>query len=102
MDFWEVVGLLIAGFVLAAYVVVLFEVVRDLLRDRALAGWVKAVWLVALVFLPVLTTIVYVVVRGGTSSGASATAEISHAKTMWDSGVIDKAEFDALKMKALS
>jgi hypothetical protein len=121
MDFWEVVGLLIAAFVLAAYVVVLFEVVRDLLRDRELAGWTKALWLVALVFLPILTTIVYVVARGGTGtygsavadqaearqaqyarSVASPTEEISQAKAMWDSGVIDKAEFDALKVKVLS
>jgi hypothetical protein len=120
MDFWEVVGLLVAAFVLAAYVVVLFEVVRDLLRDRELAGWAKALWLVALVFLPVLTTIVYVVVRGGTGtygsdvayaearqsqyarSVASPTEEISQAKAMWDSGVIDQAEFNALKVKVLS
>ncbi|WP_107771456.1 PLDc N-terminal domain-containing protein [Nocardioides sediminis] len=123
MDFWEVVGLLVAAFVLAAYIVVLFEVVRDLLRDRDLTGWAKALWLVALVFLPILTTIVYVVVRGGTGTGpyggdvagsaearqaqyarsvASPTEEISQAKAMWDSGVLDKAEFDALKMKVLS
>ena len=120
MDFWEVVGLLVAAFVLAAYVVVLFEVVRDLLRDRELAGWAKALWLVALVFLPILTTIVYVVVRGGTGphagdvgyaearqaqyarSVASPTEEISQAKAMWDSGVIDQAEFNALKVKVLS
>ena len=120
MDFWEVVGLLIAAFVLAAYVVVLFEVVRDLLRDHELAGWAKALWLVALVSLPILTTIVYVVARGGTGpyagdvgsaearqaqyarSVGSPTEEISQAKAMWDSGVIDQAEFNALKVKVLS
>jgi hypothetical protein len=64
---------------------------------------------------------VYVVVRGGTGtygsevadraearqaqyarSVGSPTEEISQAKAMWDSGVIDKAEFDALKVKVLS
>jgi Phospholipase_D-nuclease N-terminal len=124
VDFWEVVWAFFVGSVLFAYLFVLFEVVRDLLRDRSSAGWVKALWLLALIFVPVLTCIAYVLVRGGTGSGSggdavrdvqarqaqyersvagpSPTQEIAHAKSMWDTGVIDRAEFDALKMKALS
>jgi len=126
MDFWEIVGLLFTGFVLVTYLVVVFEVVRGVLRDRDLPGWAKALWLIALVFVPLLTAIVYVLVRGNDSnflayehdgadsaaahqaqyersvSSPSPTQEIAHAKSMWDSGVIDRAEFDALKLKALT
>lgn len=125
MDFWEITGGLLAACILLAYVVVLFEVVRDLLTDHTLPGWAKALWLVALIFLPILTSIVYVFVRGGTGLhghdgdaargvqarqaqyersvlGPSPTNEIAQGKAMWDTGVIDKAEFDALKMKVLS
>ena len=35
-------------------------------------------------------------------SVGSPTEEISQAKAMWDSGVIDQAEFNALKVKVLS
>jgi hypothetical protein len=115
MDFWEIVLLLIGGAVVLAYLILLVEVVRDLLRDPELSGWSKAAWLVALIWLPVLTSLVYVVARGGrtairlyrettsgSDTGPSPTQEIAQAKSMWDTGVIDKAEFDALKLKALS
>lgn len=126
MDFWEIMWFLIAGLVLVAYLVLLVEIVRDLLRDPALSGWKRAAWLIALIWLPILTSIVYIVARGGGTasrlhehdfgrdaqarqaqyarsvSGLSPSQEIAQAKSMWDTGVIDRGEFDALKLKALS
>jgi type VI protein secretion system component VasK len=122
MDFWETVWLLFTGFALVAYLIVVFAVIRGVLHDD-MPGWAKAAWLVALIFVPFLTAIVYVIVRGtagdltwGDGGQAQAhqaqyersvapqspTQEIARAKSMWDSGVIDHAEFDALKLKALS
>jgi hypothetical protein len=122
MEFGEIFWLVFAGSALVTYLIVVFAVVRGVLRDRDMPGWTKAVWLVALIFVPLLTAIVFVVVKGAAgdlawsdtgeaqarqaqyerSVAPSPSQEIAHAKSMWDSGVIDHAEFDALKMKALS
>jgi hypothetical protein len=80
--------------------------------------------MVALIFFPILTAVVYLVARGdGMSSReypevrdaerqqaqygrsvavTSPTEEISRARSMLDSGVLDKAEYDAIKLKALA
>jgi hypothetical protein len=42
----------------------LFSIVGDLFRDPDTSGVVKAVWLVALLFFPLITALVYVVARG--------------------------------------
>ena len=51
-------------FILAALVWVFIVVVRDLFRNRELSGWAKAGWLVALILVPLLGSIVYIIVRG--------------------------------------
>ena len=123
MDFGEIFWLLFAGSALVTYLIVVFAVIRGVLRDRDMPGWAKAAWLVALILVPLLTAVVYVVVRGvsgdlswddpgeararqaqydASVATPSPSQEIAHAKSMWDAGVIDHAEFNALKMKALS
>jgi len=81
---------------------------------------------IALIFLPFLTALIYLVARGGSmaerqakqmeeikaaqdsyikqvaSSGSSPADQIAQAKALLDSGSITQAEFDALKAKALS
>ncbi len=42
----------------------LFSIISDLFRDGRLNGWVKALWLIFLVFLPFVTALVYLIARG--------------------------------------
>lgn len=42
----------------------LFRVIGDLFRDHALGGWAKAAWLVALIVLPFLGVLIYMIARG--------------------------------------
>lgn len=124
-SFWDFFWFIISFFLQMAYLVVLFQVITDLFRDRDTSGWVKAVWVFFLVFLPMLTALIYLIVRGkgmtersiaaaqsaqadaeayirSVSAGAGSPAdEITRAKALLDSGAIDQAEFDALKAKAL-
>jgi len=123
-SFWDWFWLLIWWFVFFAYLVILFQILTDLFRDRALSGWWKAVWIIGLVILPFLTALVYVIARGGSMAerqveaiktakadtdsyirevaGKSPAEHITDAKALLDAGVIDDAEFAQLKAKALA
>lgn len=125
-SFWDFFWFMISFFLIMSYLMVLFQVIGDLFRDRETSGLVKAVWIFFLILLPFLTALVYLIVRGkgmtersvaavqaaqsdaeayirSVSAGAGSPAdEIARAKALLDSGAISQAEFDALKAKALS
>ena len=42
----------LAIFVFAAWILVLFTILSDLFRDHDLSGWAKAFWVLFLIFLP--------------------------------------------------
>ena len=127
-SFWDFFWFLIISYVFIAYLMMLFNIIGDIFRDRELSGFAKGAWMVALIFVPFLTAIIYLISRGQgmaerqyksleqqrskqdeyirsvASSGGGSTAadEIARAKSLLDSGAIDQAEFDALKAKALA
>lgn len=123
-SFWDWFWLLIWWFLFFAYLVILFQILTDLFRDRALSGWWKAVWVVGLVIFPFLTALIYVIARGNgmaerqfdavtkakadTDSyirevaGKSPAEHITEAKALLDQGVITPEEFAQLKAKALA
>ena len=126
-SFWDFFWFILSFFVLMAYLMVLFQIIGDLFRDQGVSGGMKAVWIVLLIFLPILTSLVYLIVRGkgmaerhasaiqaaqhdqeayirkvSGGGGASPADEIARAKGLLDSGAITQAEFDGLKAKALA
>jgi hypothetical protein len=127
MSFWDIVWFIIISFAFVAYLMVMFTILTDLFRDSETSGIAKAVWVIALIFLPFLTALVYLVSRGrgmseratrsaqelrrqqdayikevAGSSSSSPADQIAQARQMLDSGVITQAEFDRLKEKALA
>src|SRR3954466_12866243 len=64
MSFGEIVWLIFISFAFVAYLMVLFSILGDLFRDHQLSGWVKAVWVVALIVFPLVTALIYVIARG--------------------------------------
>ena len=128
MDFWSYFWLLVWWFFFIAYLMVLFQIFGDLFRDDELGGFAKAMWVLFLIFIPIVASLVYLISRGkgmamragkrnaemvaaqddyirsvaGTSSGPSSVEQLAQAKTLLDSGAITQAEFDGLKAKALS
>ncbi len=125
MSFWDVVWFIIISFAFIAYLMVLFSILGDLFRDRDTSGWAKAIWIVALIFLPLLTSLVYLIVRGpGMAERSARSAEslkqaqdayireaagratpadqIAQARTMLDQGAISQEEYERLKAKALA
>lgn len=123
-DIWGLIWLFFWIFVLFAYLSTLFAVVVDLFRDPTLAGGWKAVWIIALIFIPLLTVLVYVIARGQgmaernlgatvqaeaaaadyirKAAGTSPADQIAQAKALLVDGTISQAEFDQLKAKALA
>lgn len=121
-SFWDVLWTTFVIFVWAMFLVVLINVVIDLFRSHDINGWMKALWLLILIALPLLGVLIYLIARGGgmaeraqkaqqaqveqlkTMVGTAGTPadQIAQAKTLLDSGAIDQAEFDKLKAKALS
>jgi hypothetical protein len=123
-DFWNTVWLMISTFFFVAYLLVLFQIIVDLFRDHALSGVAKAIWIIGLIFLPVLTALIYIIARGRgmadrqraagervraetdayikNVAGQSPADQISGAKSLLDSGAINRSEFERLKAKALA
>ena len=116
---------IIAIFFMFMYLMILFYVLVDLFRDHELNGWWKAVWVIALLFVPFLSLLVYLIARGDgmakrqaaeakaaqdqfsqyvqqTAGAGDSAAQIEKAKSLLDAGTISQEEFDKLKAKALA
>lgn len=123
-DFWSIIVWFFWAYVYIAYLFALVLVLADIFRDRSLNGWFKALWIACLIFVPLVTVLVYLVTRGkgmnARNSGgtptvpepddyrpriippASPSDEISKAQALLASGSITQDEFAALKAKALA
>jgi len=122
---WDFLWHFLIIFAWIAYLLVLFQILTDLFwRDHTTSGGVKALWVVFLLVFPWLAAVVYLIARGKgmterareaaaaakrqtddyirEAAGRSPAQEIADAKALLDSGAISQAEFDALKVKALS
>jgi hypothetical protein len=125
MGFWDFFWLLIWTFVFVMYLMVLFQIIGDLFRDRELGGLAKALWIIGLIVAPFLVALIYLIARGrgmaerqagavrqaqaetdqyikSVASTTSPADQIASAKALLDSGSITPAEFDQLKSKALA
>jgi len=122
-NFWDLMWLIASTFIFVAYLLVLFQIVVDLFRDSELGGFAKAIWIICLILLPLLTAIVYIVARGSGMAerqrtaaqraksdtdayirqvaGKSPAEQIADAKALLDAGTINAEEFAKLKAKAL-
>jgi len=123
-NFWDIVWLIFESFIFFAYLLVMFHIVVDLFRDSELGGGYKALWIAGLIFLPFLSTLLYILVRGRGMAerqrtalqraksdaesyirevaGKSPAEQITEAKALLDAGTINADEFAKLKSKALA
>ncbi|MHA7238453.1 SHOCT domain-containing protein [Arthrobacter sp. TMS1-12-1] len=107
-----------------AYLIVLFQVIVDLFRDRELSGGWKVLWAIGLIFIPLITAVVYLLARGRgmadrelasrqaaqesmdnyvrSVAAPTSAEEIAKAKELLDAGTISEPEFVKLKDRALS
>ena len=125
MSFWDIVWFIVITFAFMAYLMVMFAIIGDLFRDPEASGFAKAAWIIALIFLPFLTSVIYLIARGQgmgerqvrsaqdvrerqesyikeVAQTATPADQIAQAKAMLDSGAISAADYERLKEKALA
>jgi len=119
---FDTLMLIFSTFVLVTYLIVLLQIVVDLFRDSELGGGSKVLWMIGLMFLPILTAVIYIIARGRGMAdrqrasmqraksdtdayirevaGKSPVEQIADAKALLDAGTINADEFAKLKAKA--
>jgi hypothetical protein len=125
--FLDILWTMILFFAWVAWIWIAVTVLTDVYRRHDLSGWSKAAWTILVIVLPFAGVLIYLVghskgmaernvsdtkaaqtqfddyVRSvSNGGGGGAASEIEKAQKLRDSGVIDDAEFQALKTKALA
>jgi hypothetical protein len=121
--FWTLLWI----FLWVVWIFILFRIILDIFRSHDMNGWIKALWLIFLLFIPFLSALIYLIVRGrgmterdisdaqardaafrdyvqsaATTSGGGAADEIAKLADLRDKGVITPAEFEQQKAKILA
>ncbi len=104
---------------------ILITIIIDIFRSHDLSGWVKALWFVFILFLPLIGVLVYLIARGGKmhehqvrdaqlqeeqlrsyvqeAAGSQSSADqLTKLADLRDRGVITAEEFDREKAKILA
>lgn len=113
----------LAVFFFVIWIWIVITILMDLFRDHELSGWAKAAWVFFLIFLPFLTALVYLIVRGPgmrqraiaeqveakkqfddyvqQAAGTSPVDELKKLEKMKKNGAISDEDYDRLKAKIL-
>lgn len=117
--FWDVIWSMIAFFFWFMLIWIFISIFGDIFRRNDLSGGMKAVWILALVVLPFLGALIYMVSRpkvtaqdvqlmARAEAGNQAVASVSTADELAKlaqlkaAGSISDAEYEALKAKLVS
>ena len=111
-------------FLFVIWIYILFTIIGDIFRDHEMSGWAKAAWILFLVFIPFLTGLVYLIVRGSgmrdraikaqtdakkhydeyvrEQAHTSPADELHKLNELREKGALSQEEFDQAKAKLLS
>ena len=113
----------LAVFFFVIWIWIVITILMDLFRDHELSGWAKAAWVFFLIFVPFLTALVYLIVRGPgmrqraiaeqveakkqfddyvqQAAGTSPVDELKKLEKMKKNGAISDEDYERLKAKIL-
>ena len=111
-------------FFFVIWIWILITILSDLFRDHETSGWVKAAWVLFLVFIPFLTALIYLIARGNgmrdrtikaqadakkhfdeyvqTQAHSTPADELHKLNDLKEKGAISAEEFDKAKAKLLA
>ena len=115
--------LIFVGFIMWIWLAIM--VFMDIFRRRDIGGFAKAIWIIFIIFIPLLGVLVYLIayhqgiadrnVKGAEAAQAAfdqqvkeaagkggPAGEIETAQKLLDAGTITQSEFDHIKSKALA
>jgi hypothetical protein len=119
--FWTILWF----YLVFAWIMVVFSVVADIFRSQDMGGFAKALWLLAVIVVPLLGVIIYLVSNGDgmaarrradakakddamrayvqDAAGSSGPGDqLARLATLREQGTISEAEFESGKAKVLS
>jgi hypothetical protein len=119
LTFWDVVFSMIAFFFWFMFIWIFISLFGDIFRRDDLSGGMKAVWIIALVILPFLGALIYIVTRPKVTasdvqmmtqaeavtkaaSSVSTADELAKLQQLKTAGAITDAEYEALKQKLMA
>lgn len=90
ISLWEVLLITLEIFFFVIWIWILITILTDLFRDHELSGWAKAAWVLFLVFIPFLTSLIYLIARGSGMRDRTIKAQ-ADAKKHFDEYVREQA-----------
>lgn len=90
IDFGEALLLTLQIFFFVVWIWILITILTDLFRDHELSGWAKAAWVIALVLVPFLSALVYLIARGSGMRDRAIKAQ-ADAKQQMDTYIREQA-----------
>ena len=124
ISFGELLLIVFEVFLFVIWIWILITILTDLFRDHSISGWVKAVWVLFLVFIPFVTGLIYLIARGGgmrdrsikaqaeakkqfdeyvqTQTHTTPADELHKLQDLREKGALSDAEFEAAKAKLLA
>jgi hypothetical protein len=90
IDFGEALLLTLQVFFFVVWIWILLTILTDLFRDHELGGWSKAGWVIALVLVPFLSALVYLIARGSGMRDRAIQAQ-ADAKQQMDTYIREQA-----------
>jgi hypothetical protein len=108
-------------FLFFVWIMLLFRIFADIFRDKEAGGFSKVLWILFLIVLPFLGAFIYIIAKGGSmaqreveqvqaqeaaarqyireAAAPSAAEELARLAELKEKGVINDAEFAAMKSK---
>jgi uncharacterized membrane protein len=119
LTFWDVMWSMVAFFFWFMLIWIFIAVFADIFRRNDLSGGAKAIWIIALVILPFLGALIYMVMRPKATAqdvqmmaqaeaaqkaaaGVSTADELAKLQQLKDAGTISAAEYETLKAKLMA
>jgi hypothetical protein len=124
VTFGDILLMVFEVFLFVVWIWILFTIITDLFRNHEMSGWLKAVWLVVLVFIPYLAALVYLIVYGSdmrerqlraqaeakheadhyirAAAHTSPADELHKLHELVEKGALTEAEYDRAKQKLLA
>ena len=124
ISFGELLLMVFEVFLFVVWIWILFTIITDLFRNHEMSGWLKAFWLIFLVFIPYITALIYLIVYGSdmrerqlraqaeakhqaddyirAAAHASPADELHKLHELVEKGALTEDEYDKAKAKLLA